>query len=175
MTGRIAIALGDITGIGPEVTLKALAQEAGTTDTSYLLLGDLAHTQALLQKLGLQLPLEPYHGPGSSGRFAIHSPLPQTLPADLPPGSPTAAHAAMAAGQGLGRSHRQRERRAGRQRRRYFTQHHSLLRECIPASALHTGRSRSDPHEHRLERWNTASPPSMRQRRSTFWDRYQVQ
>ena len=33
MTGWIAISLGDVTGIGPEVTLKALAGEAETDDT----------------------------------------------------------------------------------------------------------------------------------------------
>ena len=29
MTGWIGISLGDVTGVGPEVTLKALAAEAG--------------------------------------------------------------------------------------------------------------------------------------------------
>ena len=40
MTGWIGISLGDITGIGPEVTLKALAVEAQADDTRYLLIGD---------------------------------------------------------------------------------------------------------------------------------------
>ena len=40
MTGCIGIALGDITGIGPEVTLKALALDMETDDARYLLIGD---------------------------------------------------------------------------------------------------------------------------------------
>ena len=40
MTGWIAISLGDVTGIGPEVTLKALAEETKSDDTRYLLIGD---------------------------------------------------------------------------------------------------------------------------------------
>ena len=43
MTGWIGIALGDVTGIGPEVALKALAAEAPTDDTRYLLIGDSGH------------------------------------------------------------------------------------------------------------------------------------
>jgi 4-hydroxy-L-threonine phosphate dehydrogenase PdxA len=39
MTGWIAISLGDVTGIGPEVTLKALAAEAQSDDARYLLIG----------------------------------------------------------------------------------------------------------------------------------------
>ena len=41
MTGWIAISLGDITGIGPEVALKALAQESSKDDFRYLLIGDI--------------------------------------------------------------------------------------------------------------------------------------
>ena len=40
MTGFIGISLGDATGIGPEVTLKALAAELPGDDTRYLILGD---------------------------------------------------------------------------------------------------------------------------------------
>ena len=40
MTGWIGITLGDVTGIGPEVALKAVAAEADNDDTRYLLIGD---------------------------------------------------------------------------------------------------------------------------------------
>ncbi len=40
MTGWIGITLGDVTGIGPEVALKAIAAEAHNDDTRYLLIGD---------------------------------------------------------------------------------------------------------------------------------------
>ena len=36
MTGWIGITLGDVTGIGPEVVLKALAAEARSDGTRYL-------------------------------------------------------------------------------------------------------------------------------------------
>jgi 4-hydroxythreonine-4-phosphate dehydrogenase len=59
---RIGIALGDVTGIGAEVTLKALAVEAGLDDTRYLLIGDADHIRALNRKLGLNLSLELLQG-----------------------------------------------------------------------------------------------------------------
>ena len=40
MKNWIGISLGDITGVGPEVALKAIAAEAATDDTKYLLIGD---------------------------------------------------------------------------------------------------------------------------------------
>ena len=57
MTGWIGISLGDITGIGPEVTLKALAVEAQADDTRYLLIGDAEHARRLNEQLGLKLSL----------------------------------------------------------------------------------------------------------------------
>src|SRR5262245_54484378 len=59
-TARIGISLGDVTGIGPEVTLKALA--AGSDDTQYLLIGDVEHVERLNRKLGLNLQLEVLQG-----------------------------------------------------------------------------------------------------------------
>jgi len=96
MTGWIAISLGDITGIGPEVALKALAGEAETDDTRYLLIGDSHYTTALHKKLGLQFKLQPYSEPGAKGRIFLHDPLPEPLPAGLEAGSPAAARAALA-------------------------------------------------------------------------------
>jgi 4-hydroxythreonine-4-phosphate dehydrogenase len=96
MTGWIAISLGDVTGIGPEVTLKALAAERGLDGTRYLLIGDGGYTAALYEKLGLQFPLQPFSEFGASGRYFLHNPLPEPLPAGLAPGSPAAAKAAVA-------------------------------------------------------------------------------
>ncbi|HWD21278.1 MAG TPA: 4-hydroxythreonine-4-phosphate dehydrogenase PdxA [Verrucomicrobiae bacterium] len=96
MTGWIAIALGDVTGVGPEVTLKALAAEAAADDTRYLLIGDLDLVEALARRLGLGLELRRFCAPTDPGRFFVHNPLSEPLPADLPPGSPTAARAAVA-------------------------------------------------------------------------------
>src|SRR5258706_3111779 len=96
MTGWIGISLGDITGIGPEVTLKALAVEAQTADTRYLLIGDAHHTRDLNSQFGLNLPLQTYGAKNEPGRIFLCNPLAETLPADLPEGSPTAALAAVA-------------------------------------------------------------------------------
>jgi 4-hydroxythreonine-4-phosphate dehydrogenase len=97
MTGWIAISLGDVTGIGPEVTLKALAAEASSDQFQYLLIGDDASTLRLNQALGLSLPLERFPGAAAAGRFFLHNPLHEPLAAGLAPGSPSAARAALAA------------------------------------------------------------------------------
>src|SRR5580765_3885387 len=59
---RIGISLGDITGIGPEVTLKALAALDDSDDARFLLIGDVEHIRALNRKLGLNLTLELLQG-----------------------------------------------------------------------------------------------------------------
>ncbi len=92
----IGISLGDVTGIGPEVTLKALVVEAQTDDARFLLIGDADYLHRLNRQLGLGLPLQPYSSRNDSGRILICSPLPEPLPPDLVEGSPTAAHAALA-------------------------------------------------------------------------------
>ena len=95
MTGWIGIALGDVTGIGPEVALKALAAEASTDDSRYLLIGDAIHLRRLSEQLHLRLPLEPYARAAAGGRFFVHSPSSEALPQTLTPGSPAAALAAV--------------------------------------------------------------------------------
>ncbi|MGA2868187.1 MAG: 4-hydroxythreonine-4-phosphate dehydrogenase PdxA [Verrucomicrobiota bacterium] len=100
MTGWIAISLGDVTGVGPEVTLKAIAAEAGRDPAKYLLIGDGTILRQLNQKLSLHLPLENFSGYDATGRFAIADPLAQPV-ADLlaesePAGSPPVAHASVA-------------------------------------------------------------------------------
>jgi len=94
--GWIAISLGDVTGIGPEVTLKALSAEASPDPFRYLLIGDADSTLRLNRALGIHLPLEPFRGGDGAGRFFWHDPLPEPLAAGLPPGSPAAARAALA-------------------------------------------------------------------------------
>ena len=88
--------MGDVTGVGPEVTLKALAVELRGGDTHYLLIGDEDHVRRLDRQLALNLPLERQGGPGEGGRILIHQPLSEPLPPELVEGSPTAAHAAVA-------------------------------------------------------------------------------
>ncbi|HZQ46617.1 MAG TPA: 4-hydroxythreonine-4-phosphate dehydrogenase PdxA, partial [Verrucomicrobiae bacterium] len=96
MIGWIGISLGDVTGIGPEVTLKALAAEAQADELRYLLIGDAEHLGRLNRQLGLQLPLQPYAGTNGTGRFFTHNLLPEPLPLDLETGSAAGAKAALA-------------------------------------------------------------------------------
>jgi 4-hydroxythreonine-4-phosphate dehydrogenase len=96
MTGWIGITLGDITGIGPEVALKALVAEGPADDTRYLLIGDAGHVRRLNQQFGLNLALQTFGGWKEPGRYFILNPLTESLPADLIEGSPAAARAAVA-------------------------------------------------------------------------------
>jgi 4-hydroxythreonine-4-phosphate dehydrogenase len=96
MTTRIGIAIGDVTGIGPEVTLKALRLEPDDGETRFLIIGDAARLRHQNQQLGLNLPLESGRDWEQSGRFAVHDPLPEPIPMTLPAGSAAAAQAALA-------------------------------------------------------------------------------
>ena len=71
--------MGDVTGIGPEVTLKALALEAQADNTRYLLIGDAEHARRLNEQLGLKLPVQTYTGKDEPGRIFLCQPLPDAL------------------------------------------------------------------------------------------------
>jgi 4-hydroxythreonine-4-phosphate dehydrogenase len=92
----IGITLGDVTGIGPEVTLKALAGEAQSNDAHYLIIGDADCVRRTNLKLGLNLQLEDFRDAKSSGRISVCNSFPEPLPPDLVGGSPMAARAAVA-------------------------------------------------------------------------------
>lgn len=92
---RIGIALGDVTGIGPEVALKAVAAESPKDSAQYVFIGDETILQGLNQKLSHPLPLQPFSGEG--GKFSFTNPLRKKLPARLRAGAAPAANAAMAA------------------------------------------------------------------------------
>lgn len=96
MRGWIGITLGDVTGIGPEVALKALAAELAPDETRYLLIGDPGHARQVNQQLALNLPLQTYGGPKEVGRIFIANPLSRPLALDLVEGSPAASRAAVA-------------------------------------------------------------------------------
>src|SRR4051812_7217278 len=96
MSNAIGITMGDFTGIGPEVTLKALALELPTDDLRYVLIGDEAQTRELNKGLGLNLQIEAIRGNKTSARMSICNPLPDSLPAGLPAGAAVVARAAVA-------------------------------------------------------------------------------
>ena len=93
----IGISLGDVTGIGPEVALKAAAAESGRDDAKYLFIGDETLLQRLNQKLALDLPLKRFANRHEGGRFFTSNPLSEPLPENLPAGSALAANAAVVA------------------------------------------------------------------------------
>jgi 4-hydroxythreonine-4-phosphate dehydrogenase len=97
MTRWIGITLGDVTGIGPEVTLKALAAEPTNDGTQYLLIGDEGYLHRLNEKLGTRLPLAKFSSYQAGGRIFTTRPFAEPLPENLPTGSPAAANAAFAA------------------------------------------------------------------------------
>jgi 4-hydroxythreonine-4-phosphate dehydrogenase len=96
MTRWIGITLGDVTGIGPEVTLRALAAVAANDDTQYLLIGDENYACRLNEKLGTKLPLKKFSGYDGAGKIFTTRPFAELLPENLPAGSPAAANAAVA-------------------------------------------------------------------------------
>lgn len=95
MNGWLGISLGDVTGVGPEVALKAIAAEAARDDTRYLLIGDEAILARLNESLSLQLPLQKFSSFQDRGRFFMVDAAATALPEKLPAGSPLAAHASV--------------------------------------------------------------------------------
>src|ERR1043165_9175447 len=91
----IGITLGDVTGIGPEVTLKALAKEASSDDAQSLIIGDADCVRRTNEQLQLKLTVGDYRDKNSSARISVYNPQPESLSADLVPGSPAAARAAV--------------------------------------------------------------------------------
>jgi 4-hydroxythreonine-4-phosphate dehydrogenase len=96
MTGWIGISLGDVTGVGPEVALKAVAAEAVRDDTKYLFIGDEKILQQLNRKFLMNLPMKKFSKLHVKGKFFIANPLAESLPENLPAGSPLAARASIA-------------------------------------------------------------------------------
>ena len=92
---HIGITLGDITGIGPEVALKAVAAEASLDDARYVLIGDARHLRQLNNRLKLNLPLADFSGSVGGARFAILDVGSEPLPESLKPGAPEAGRAAV--------------------------------------------------------------------------------
>ena len=92
----IAVAVGDIGGIGPEVALKALATELKVDGPRYLLLGDENYLATLRERLGLNLDWQRFTGRTAQGRLFLHSFVDIPVSQDLVAGSSEAARAALA-------------------------------------------------------------------------------
>jgi 4-hydroxythreonine-4-phosphate dehydrogenase len=96
MNGWLGISLGDVTGVGPEVALKAVAAEAAADDSKYLFIGDERILARWNHRLALNLPLQPFTHGATAGRFFTVDPAREALPETLPVGAPAAARASVA-------------------------------------------------------------------------------
>ena len=94
---RIGIAIGDVTGVGPEVALKAVAAESKKDRAEYVFIGDENLLQQSNRKLSLKLPLKTFSDADGRGKFSITNPFQKKLPQKLQTGSAIAANAAVAA------------------------------------------------------------------------------
>ncbi|HEU5070394.1 MAG TPA: 4-hydroxythreonine-4-phosphate dehydrogenase PdxA [Verrucomicrobiae bacterium] len=92
---RIGITLGDVTGIGPEVALKAVGAVAGEDETRYVLIGDADCIQRWNVQLGLNLAFTPANGSLGADRFTVLDSRSQPLSSSLSHGAPEAARAAV--------------------------------------------------------------------------------
>ncbi|MGH7989987.1 MAG: 4-hydroxythreonine-4-phosphate dehydrogenase PdxA [Limisphaerales bacterium] len=97
MNGWIGISLGDVTGIGPEVALKAVDAEAGSDETKYLFIGDSEYLARLNEKLSINLPLRSFSSYDKGAKFFTFDPSLEFLPKNLLKGSSVVANFALAA------------------------------------------------------------------------------
>jgi 4-hydroxythreonine-4-phosphate dehydrogenase len=95
MKPSIGIGLGDVTGIGPEVALKALAMELPSGDAAYTIIGDREIVQRLNQDLGLGISFAHDSARKQASAVSIVNPG-SSLPENLRAGAPEAAQAAVA-------------------------------------------------------------------------------
>jgi len=93
----IGITLGDVTGIGPEVTFKAVARQLGTEEsTRYVLIGDRGVARWYCGLLGIEGELADWNQRGQQeSRLYLLHPGESELPTGLPTGAPEASDAAV--------------------------------------------------------------------------------
>lgn len=89
--------MGDVTGIGPEVALKAIASAVGEMeDTRFVVIGDSTVADYYAGLLGLESGLPRAADPeNADARVVVHDPGSAALSPDLPPGDPAASRAAV--------------------------------------------------------------------------------
>ena len=95
----LGINLGDVTGIGPEVALRAVARlTAEDTDVHYVLIGDTGVVRRLCGLMGVEADLPLWRGADSEPSRVYALPVSEgELPESLPAGDPRAALEAIAA------------------------------------------------------------------------------
>lgn len=93
MSCTIGITLGDVTGIGPEVTFKAL-ENIQYDDTRYVIIGDGERVRRQGRQYAPSINFLPW-GSSNEGRFFYVDSSKNPLPENLPPGAAAAARAAI--------------------------------------------------------------------------------
>ena len=73
---RIGITLGDVTGIGPEVTLKALATEVPRGEARYVVIGDAGCVKELAPLYAPAISFEDFVPDKEPGSLSLYQPLP---------------------------------------------------------------------------------------------------
>jgi 4-hydroxythreonine-4-phosphate dehydrogenase len=92
----LGLALGDVTGVGPEITVAALQLESSVDDTRYVVVGDAASVRSWSARLGWDPGFRDWAGADPGDRFLVHEPtLGKPLPATMAPGAAPAAEAAL--------------------------------------------------------------------------------
>jgi len=92
---KLGICLGDPTGVGPEIALKALNAEQPVDDTEYVIIGDSACVRTWAQRLNLSLELPDWSAPKARSRISMHNPPGLSPARTLSAGGREAAEAAL--------------------------------------------------------------------------------
>ena len=95
MKGWLGISLGDVTGVSPEVTLKAIAAEKAADEYKYLIIGNEGVLGRLNDKLSLNIPLKKFSSYQDTGRFFFIDSTNEPLPEGLSHGAAPAANASV--------------------------------------------------------------------------------
>ncbi|HYE30519.1 MAG TPA: 4-hydroxythreonine-4-phosphate dehydrogenase PdxA [Methylomirabilota bacterium] len=92
----LGITIGDVTGVGPEVTMKALAELAKSgSSTRFVLIGDEGHIRKASARFAPHLQFTKWEGAGTRGQYAIHQPSSRALTLGASQGGSEAALAAV--------------------------------------------------------------------------------
>lgn len=93
---RLGLTLGDVTGIGPEVAVKALVAISHSAAVQHLLIGDFAVVQSACEKAGVPIPRRVASiQDWKTDSVAVWQPQEESLSSQLPTGSTEAALAAV--------------------------------------------------------------------------------
>jgi 4-hydroxythreonine-4-phosphate dehydrogenase len=85
----VAVSMGDPTGIGPEVIVKALRQKSVWKECHPVIFGDLVALRKAMEQLSVELPVEVWEGKGRDSRVVPIVPGARLASRFLTPGRPS--------------------------------------------------------------------------------------